>query len=215
MSPTRAAVAILVLLACQSASGLPTGYKEDFNGCASSPDADDRTRCCSETHSDCTDQCKTDHPNDIEASLQCSQGCFLAAVDCRDGKQVQKAVDWPGSSGGETVPGILGEGNRLLPAEGARVRSSRDSVAIDVIADDPIAPFDCLTLLVRCACPPEVLAAGSECRAARSEEGTECLQCPRRGAARCKPCETCRPVVQSVQACEVPALRERSDPKPK
>ena len=89
---TRIAIAVL-LVALRAAPGLalPKGYEEDFAGCRDrSRSAEDRERCCKETHDDCIAQCsrETDagaSPEQKEAIARCEAECTRALTDCTRG----------------------------------------------------------------------------------------------------------------------------------
>ena len=55
----RIATAVLLAALCAAPGlALPKGYEEDFAGCRDrSSGAEDRERCCKETHDDCIAQC--------------------------------------------------------------------------------------------------------------------------------------------------------------
>jgi hypothetical protein len=207
---TLAAGAMLVLFVAGAASALPRGYKEDFNGCATqSPDAADRDRCCSETGTQCKQQCDKDFPLDTRVldNVDCAFRCDIATDNCKRGVTVRQTLPWPGASSLE-IEGLEARDDRVVPDRGLMLVPSRGTLLLDLIDED--AGDVCLALAISCRCPAGTSARGQECRAWLDGRETACRICARGAAdATCRPCPDCRPEVLSAQACSAP---ERSKP---
>ena len=82
---------LLVALCAAPGLALPKGYDEDFAGCRDhSRDAEDRERCCKETHDDCIAQCPREGvggspAEQKEAAARCEAECTRALTDCTRG----------------------------------------------------------------------------------------------------------------------------------
>ena len=88
----RIASAVLLVALCAAPGlALPKGYEEDFAGCRDrSSGAEDRERCCKETHDDCIAQCQrvgagTSQAEQKEATARCEAECTRALTDCTRG----------------------------------------------------------------------------------------------------------------------------------
>ena len=88
----RIATAVLLAALCAAPGlALPKGYEEDFAGCRDrSSGAEDRERCCKETHDDCIAQCQrvsagASQAEQKEATARCEAECTRALTDCTRG----------------------------------------------------------------------------------------------------------------------------------
>lgn len=210
----------LVIFAAGRVDALPRGYKEDFNGCATqSPDEAERKRCCNETYWDCDKQCNLDFPDPLsDENSDCEFSCFFALDSCRDGKTVRVTAAWPGRAGAD-IPGLVVEGDRLVPEGGLVLSPGRRSVLVELLAGGDAPPEACAAFVVACECPPgpdeKRDATRTECRARLEGNATTCSRCaPGAPDERCIACPECRPVVLSAQRCvapEPPARKREGD----
>lgn len=214
-APRLVPAAMLALLVCSAASALPRGYKEDFNGCATqSPDAADRDRCCSETGTQCKQQCDKDFPLDSRVldNVDCAFRCDIATSSCKRGVTVRQSLPWPGAASLE-IEGLETRDDRVVPDPGLTLVPSRGTLLLELMDDDDEPGDVCLALAVACRCPAGARARGQECRAWLDGRETACRICARGAAdATCRPCPDCRPELLSAQACAAP---ERSKPRAK
>jgi hypothetical protein len=205
-------VLVLALVAVTLAYGLPPGYREDFNGCATnSPDQEHRDYCCTKTGDDCVKAC----PNQNPPEPACEAFCLWAVDDCKNGDEVKvgEGPDRPT----HLTPGISIDGSRLKATEGVTFgRSGLRATFVEVRAkeEDP-SRVACVNVAVTCSCQQAKRGGGPQpmCRPVVHAKAVECRICPA-GASdeQCEPCATCRPVVLSTYRCVPGSSKAASEP---
>jgi len=203
-----------------SALCLPIGYKEDFNGCSSTENSDDRERCCEETARDCRQQCSDSFGENAPGGwVICDDECDEANKSCKQGEQIKPGVAWP-ERPDLNIPGIFIDDAHIVPDKGFTLDESNHSIVIEIRSTGPKRGSpECVAAVTTCECAdkrrvndtagaqcrPVVISGRAECRSYSSPENVESS----------KPCYACVPVVVSTQPCDaVTRDRERGSEKP-
>ena len=207
---TRATLRVLLIAAVPAALAvaLPTGHREDFNGCSTQPDEAKRKTCCDEVARDCNAVCNDLH-SDAEIGpggwIVCGMDCDDAKDKCTGGSTIAERVDWPGRPALQ-IPGLLVDDHRIVTEEGVGLGVSTRLAVIEIQGGGAERePSACRAVVARCDCPQGSLgygAAGREVRPVVTSGAIECRACATgEGAQACKPLDACAPAILTVQPC--------------
>jgi hypothetical protein len=187
---------------------LPTGHREDFNGCSTQQDEAKRKTCCDEVARDCNAVCdKLNGDAEIGpgAWIICGMDCDDAKDTCTGGSTIAERIDWPGQPALQ-IPGVFVDDNRIVTEEGVGLGVSTRSAVIEIQrGGTEREPSACRAVVATCDCPQEGLnyeTAGRELRPVVTAGAVECRACATGESAQtCKPLDACAPVILSVQPC--------------
>lgn len=195
----------LIIYASSALSALPTGYKEDFNGCSTEQDTAKRNLCCDSVAEDCNTVCDSNlNAGEIGPGgfISCGWDCTDANSSCKDGNKVKVGVEWPGHEA--IIPGLFYDEHKIVIDRGASIGISSDTVVIEVESDNKNPKLStCMSLVTHCDCPQAYGDAGnSTCEPKLTSGAIQCSICTLKGGSKyCEICPECTPVINSVQMC--------------
>jgi hypothetical protein len=213
-------IGLIAAMLPTSALCLPIGYKEDFNGCSTTENRDDRERCCDETARDCRQQCSDSFgSNQPGGWIICNDECDEANKSCKNGVQLNPGIAWP-ERPELYIPGLYVDDGHIIPEKGFTLDESNHSIVIEIRSAGPQrGSLECVAAVTICECAPERSAddsAGAQCRPLVISGRAECRSYSNaENAESSKFCSACVPVVVSTQPCDsVKRDRDRRPDRP-
>ena len=150
----------IVAIPATSVLGLPTGYREDFNGCSQHTNLEERKTCCQLTKTQCNSQCDTLHTNKKLGPggwIICGLDCDDANKSCVKGDEIEKRIDWPGQPGIQ-IPGVFVDDDRIVSDKGFTLNASTTSVVIEIQVDKGREETStCMAAVATCNCPAKII----------------------------------------------------------